>query len=83
MGIKGRDLEDVMDQVVEIFPTNRNDWKTLAVRFAKKEVAEWILKGKMKLITGIVRENKLVVENWVPDGPYKRYIGVKSLQVPP
>ena len=79
MGVKGRDLEEVMDQVVEIFPTNRTDWKTLAVRFENKEVAEWILRGKIKLRTGIVGENKLVVENWVPDGLYKRYNGVRSL----
>ena len=63
MGVKNRDLEEVMDQVVDIFPTSRTDWKTLTVRFENKEVADWILRGKIKLRTGIFGENKLVVEN--------------------
>ena len=51
MGIKGRHLEEVMDQVVEIFPKNRTEWKTLAVRFENTAVAEWILREKPKLRT--------------------------------
>ena len=39
----------------------------------------WILKGKIKLRTGLVGDNKLVVENWVLDGIYKMYNIVRSL----
>ena len=42
MGIKGMHLEEVMDQVVEIFPNNETDWKTLAVRFENTAMAGWI-----------------------------------------
>ena len=79
MGIQGRHLEDVMDQVVEIFPKNYGDWKTLAVRFENTAVTEWILRQKIVLRTGVDGHNKPVVENWVPDGLYKRYNGVRSL----
>ena len=65
--------------MVEIFPKNNGDWKTLAVRFENTAVAEWILKGKIKLRTEVVGQNKPVVENWVPYGLYKRYNGVRSL----
>ena len=52
MGIKGRHLEEVIEQVVEIFPNTKIDWKTLAVRFENIALAEWILRGKIKLKQG-------------------------------
>ena len=51
MGIKERHLEEVMEQVVEIFPKNRTEWNTLAVRFENTAVAEGILREKAKMRT--------------------------------
>ena len=79
IGIQGRHLKEVIDQVVDIFPKNNGDWKTLAVRFEHRDEAEWILRGKIKLRKEVVGQNRSVVENWVPYGLCKQYNGVRSL----
>ena len=38
--------------------------------------SQWVLQGKAMMRQG---ENKPVLENWVPDGMYRRYIAVRCL----
>ena len=78
MSMKETHITEVMSQVVDIVPMKKVGWKSLVVKFNSPDIVEWILRGKGKMRQGVEGESRPVVQNWVPDGMYRRYNAVRS-----
>ena len=78
MAMKVIHIKEVMSRVVDIAPIRRSGWKSLVVKFDSPDIVDWILKGKGKMRQGVEGESRPVVQNWVPDGIYRRYNAVRS-----
>ena len=79
MSMQQRHITEVMNQVVGIFPMRRSSWKSLVVEFDSPDIVDWILRSKGKMRQGVEGDSKPVVQNWVPDGIYRRYNAIRSL----